>query len=208
MNNPFWARGIDVLGYSLNALRFSILVSKMQIRVGGRWRGRWGLGGCGGSRRRARRSSRGTQRVSEVMWRQAKGHPLLVGTEVKGDGGEMRGRRSNWEPQAYWVGPQCEKEKEMRWNNMITVLASVGLVWMGWSGFNGEGLFAASTMASLAILNTHVCRTASVMVWVLLNTLYFGKPTMFVHHRPSFTSRKRGFKTYFLNRLKNNRFKK
>ncbi|KAL2326986.1 hypothetical protein Fmac_020413 [Flemingia macrophylla] len=25
MNNPFWARGIDVLGYSLNTLRFSNL---------------------------------------------------------------------------------------------------------------------------------------------------------------------------------------
>ncbi|KAG4915529.1 hypothetical protein JHK87_053086 [Glycine soja] len=43
-----------------------------------------------------------------------------------------------------------------------------GLLWMGWSGFNGGGPFVASTVASLAVLNTHVCAAASIIVWVLL----------------------------------------
>ncbi|KAL2331579.1 hypothetical protein Fmac_019160 [Flemingia macrophylla] len=51
MNNPFWARGIDVLGYSLNALRFSNLSFQdadsppraMEMKMGFR-RMRWGSG--------------------------------------------------------------------------------------------------------------------------------------------------------------------
>lgn len=62
---------------------------------------------------------------------------------------------------------------------MIVGLAGAGLLWMGWSGFNGGGPFVVSTVASLAVLNTHVCAAASIMVWVLLDTLYFGKPTVF-----------------------------
>jgi len=38
------------------------------------------------------------------------------------------------------VGPRCEKERErFPSNNMIVGLASAGLFWMGWSGFNGGG---------------------------------------------------------------------
>lgn len=59
------------------------------------------------------------------------------------------------------------------------VLAGAGLLWMGWSGFNGGGPFAVSTLSSLAVLNTHVCAATSIIVWVLLDTFYFGKPTVF-----------------------------
>lgn len=59
------------------------------------------------------------------------------------------------------------------------MLAGAGLLWMGWSGFNGGGPFAVSTVASLAVLNTHVCASASIIVWVLLDTFYFAKPTVF-----------------------------
>ncbi|KAJ1413888.1 Blood group Rhesus C/E/D polypeptide [Sesbania bispinosa] len=81
---------------------------------------------------------------------------------------------------AYWVGPRSEKEREnFASNNMMVVLAGAGLLWMGWSGFNGAAPFVASTVASLAVLNTHVCTSASVVVWVLLDTFCFGKPTVF-----------------------------
>ncbi|PNX75635.1 ammonium transporter 3 member 1-like protein, partial [Trifolium pratense] len=83
---------------------------------------------------------------------------------------------------AYWVGPRAEKDRETfpaAANNMIMVLAGAGLLWMGWSGFNGGGPFVASTIASLAVLNTHVCTAASIIVWITLDTFYFGKPTVF-----------------------------
>ncbi|CAN1271931.1 Ammonium transporter 2 member 4 [Linum perenne] len=49
---------------------------------------------------------------------------------------------------------------------------------MGWSGFNGGGPFAASIDASLAILNTHVCTSVSLLTWLLLDSIFFGKPSV------------------------------
>lgn len=80
------------------------------------------------------------------------------------------------------VGPRSDADREASMqtpNNMILVLAGAGLLWMGWSGFNGGGPFVASTVASLAILNTHVCAATSIVVWVILDTFYLGKPTVF-----------------------------
>lgn len=42
-------------------------------------------------------------------------------------------------------------------NNILLTLAGAGLLWMGWSGFNGGAPYAANIDASLAVLNTHVC---------------------------------------------------
>ncbi|CAN0829532.1 Ammonium transporter 2 member 4 [Linum grandiflorum] len=63
-------------------------------------------------------------------------------------------------------------------NNVILTLAGAGLLWMGWSGFNGGGPFAASIDASLAILNTHVCTSVSLLMWILLDSIFFGKPSV------------------------------
>ncbi|MED6148797.1 Ammonium transporter 2 member 4 [Stylosanthes scabra] len=81
---------------------------------------------------------------------------------------------------AFWVGPRAEKEKEtLGSNNMIVALGGAGLVWMGWSGFNGGGPFAVNTVASLAILNTHVCAATSIITWLIFDTFHSGKPTVF-----------------------------
>ncbi|RYR52631.1 hypothetical protein Ahy_A06g027522 [Arachis hypogaea] len=79
-----------------------------------------------------------------------------------------------------FVGPRSEKEREaFASNNMIVALGGAGLVWMGWSGFNGGAPLAVNTLASLAILNTHVCAATSIVTWLVLDSLCFGKPTMF-----------------------------
>ncbi|KAJ7978103.1 Ammonium transporter [Quillaja saponaria] len=79
---------------------------------------------------------------------------------------------------AYWVGPRSDKDRErFEPNNIILMLAGAGLIWMGWTGFNGGGPFVASTVASLAVLNTHVCAATSILTWILLDTFFFGKPT-------------------------------
>ncbi|KAH8509322.1 hypothetical protein Peur_051134 [Populus x canadensis] len=80
---------------------------------------------------------------------------------------------------AYWVGPRTNKDRErFPPNNILLMLAGAGLLWMGWSGFNGGGPFAASTDASLAILNTHVCTATSLLTWLLLDIVFFGKPSV------------------------------
>ncbi|KAJ0080256.1 hypothetical protein Patl1_23307 [Pistacia atlantica] len=61
---------------------------------------------------------------------------------------------------------------------VIHVSSGAGLLWMGWSGFNGGAPFAVSADASLAVLNTHVCTATSLLTWLLLDYFFFGKPSV------------------------------
>ncbi|PIA31609.1 hypothetical protein AQUCO_04900125v1 [Aquilegia coerulea] len=80
---------------------------------------------------------------------------------------------------AYWVGPRTIKDREsFPPNNIILMLAGAGLLWMGWGGFNGGGPYVVSIDASLAILNTHVCTATSLLMWLFLDILFFGKPSV------------------------------
>ncbi|KAL5123669.1 Ammonium transporter 3 member 1 [Glycine soja] len=80
---------------------------------------------------------------------------------------------------ACWVGPRAVKDRErFPPNNILLMLAGAGLLWMGWSGFNGGDPYAASIDASLAVLNTHVCTAMSLLTWLFLDILFFGKPSV------------------------------
>lgn len=62
------------------------------------------------------------------------------------------------------MGPRATEHKESSLaNNVIGMPGVAGLLWMGWSGFNGGAPAAASVDASLAVLNTHVCAATSLM---------------------------------------------
>lgn len=58
------------------------------------------------------------------------------------------------------------------------MLAGAGLLWMGWTGFNGGDPYAANIDASLAALNTHVCAATSLLTWLILDVIFFGKPSV------------------------------
>lgn len=61
---------------------------------------------------------------------------------------------------------------------MLLVLTGAGLLWMGWSGFNGGAAFSAHVIAGLAVLNTHVCAATSLLTWTTLDVFFFGKPSV------------------------------
>ncbi|CAN4076797.1 unnamed protein product [Withania somnifera] len=80
---------------------------------------------------------------------------------------------------AYWVGPRSTKDRErFPPNNILLMLAGAGLLWMGWTGFNGGDPYAASIDASLAVLNTHVAAATSLLTWLILDVIFFGKPSV------------------------------
>jgi Amt family ammonium transporter len=80
---------------------------------------------------------------------------------------------------AYWVGPRATKDRErFPPNNILLMLAGAGMLWMGWTGFNGGDPYNVSTDASLAVLNTHVCTATSLLTWLMLDIFYFGKPSV------------------------------
>ncbi|RZC90689.1 hypothetical protein C5167_028520 [Papaver somniferum] len=80
---------------------------------------------------------------------------------------------------AYWVGPrmQCDKERFPP-NNVVLALAGAGLLWTGWSGFNGGAPYAANIDTSIAVLNTNICAATSLLMWTSLDVFYFGKPSV------------------------------
>ncbi|KAG8370740.1 hypothetical protein BUALT_Bualt13G0015000 [Buddleja alternifolia] len=81
---------------------------------------------------------------------------------------------------AYWVGPRSTRDREAFCpNNIMSMLTGAGLLWMGWTGFNGGAPFSASTVASLAVLNTHICTATSLLTWLTLDIIVFKKPTVF-----------------------------
>ncbi|GLJ09478.1 hypothetical protein SUGI_0110390 [Cryptomeria japonica] len=80
---------------------------------------------------------------------------------------------------AYWVGPRSTKDREkFPPNNVLLMLAGAGMLWLGWSGFNGGAPLAANQIASLAVLNTHICTATSLITWMCLDMIVFGKPSV------------------------------
>ena len=77
------------------------------------------------------------------------------------------------------VGPRLPKDRErFPPNNMLLVLTGAGLLWLGWSGFNGGATFSANLISGLAVLNTHVSAAASLLTWTTLDVIVFGKPSV------------------------------
>ncbi|XP_027336805.1 ammonium transporter 2-like [Abrus precatorius] len=80
---------------------------------------------------------------------------------------------------AYWVGPREKSDRErFPPNNVLLMLAGAGLLWMGWSGFNGGAPYAANIDSSIAVLNTNVCAATSLLVWTSLDVIFFSKPSV------------------------------
>ncbi|MQL71106.1 hypothetical protein Taro_003404 [Colocasia esculenta] len=80
---------------------------------------------------------------------------------------------------AYWVGPRLKTDRDnFPPNNLLLMLAGAGLLWMGWTGFNGGDPFAANVVSSVAVLNTHICAATSILAWTCCDVVFFGKPSM------------------------------
>lgn len=80
---------------------------------------------------------------------------------------------------AYWVGPRLPKDRErFPPNNMLLVLTGAGLLWLGWSGFNGGASFSAHVVTGLAVLNTHISAATSMLTWTAMDVFFFGKPSV------------------------------
>lgn len=80
---------------------------------------------------------------------------------------------------AYWVGPRIKKDREdFQPNNIPLTLAGAGILWMGWTGFNGGDPFSANVDSSIAVLNTHICAATSLLIWTCWDVAIFGKPSL------------------------------
>mgnify|MGYP000411147262 CR=1 FL=1 len=52
------------------------------------------------------------------------------------------------------------------------------MLWVGWFGFNGGSALAANADAGMAILVTHISASVASMVWIAIEWMRFGKPSL------------------------------
>ena len=80
---------------------------------------------------------------------------------------------------SYWVGPRHPRDRtEFHPNNVLLALVGVGLLWLGWNGFNGGDPYTASPDAGAAVLNTNICTAMSMLTWTIMDLVFFKKPAV------------------------------
>ena len=52
------------------------------------------------------------------------------------------------------------------------------MLWVGWFGFNGGSALAANADAGMAILVTHISASVASLVWIAIEWMRFGKPSL------------------------------
>ena len=62
-------------------------------------------------------------------------------------------------------------------HNVTYVLLGAGLLWFGWFGFNGGSALAANATAALAFVNTMLAPAATLVMWMILDTVRIKKIT-------------------------------
>jgi Amt family ammonium transporter len=58
------------------------------------------------------------------------------------------------------------------------VMVGASLLWVGWFGFNGGSALSAGSDAGMAILATHLSAASATIVWMGIEWIKFGKPSM------------------------------
>src|SRR5437879_2539799 len=77
------------------------------------------------------------------------------------------------------LGPRLLKDRqENPPSNLMMAIAGGGLLWLGWSGFNGGDPYFANADAAAAVLNTHLCTATALLAWMFLDVFVRGKATV------------------------------
>ncbi|HUC60613.1 MAG TPA: ammonium transporter [Alphaproteobacteria bacterium] len=77
------------------------------------------------------------------------------------------------------VGPRIKEDREhFPPNSLLMALAGAGILWLGWNGFNGGDPYFANADAGGAVLNTNVTTAVSLLVWMSMDRMTYGKPSI------------------------------
>lgn len=63
-------------------------------------------------------------------------------------------------------------------HNMTMTVMGAGMLWVGWFGFNAGSALAANGDAGMAMLVTHISAATASLVWMTLEWIKFGKPSV------------------------------
>ncbi len=63
-------------------------------------------------------------------------------------------------------------------HNLPFTVIGAALLWVGWFGFNAGSALAADGTAALAFITTNTATAAAILVWLLIERVHLGKPTV------------------------------
>jgi len=63
-------------------------------------------------------------------------------------------------------------------HDLTLAVIGVGLLWVGWFGFNGGSALGANSRAAMAIVSTHLAASAGAFTWMALEWWTRGKPSV------------------------------
>jgi ammonium transporter, Amt family len=77
------------------------------------------------------------------------------------------------------IGPRIQQDRDhFPPNSLLMALVGAGILWLGWNGFNGGDPYFANADASAAILNTNLCTCVALLVWTIMDSMAYGKPSV------------------------------
>jgi len=80
---------------------------------------------------------------------------------------------------AAMVGPRLQADRDhFPPNSLLVTLVGAGILWLGWNGFNGGDPYFVNADAGAAVLNTNTATAVALLMWVLLDKLSYGKPSV------------------------------
>ena len=80
---------------------------------------------------------------------------------------------------AHMLGPRKGFPTELRPpHNPGLSMMGAAMLWVGWFGFNAGSALAADTSAGMAMLVTHISAATASLVWVVIEWVKFGKPSL------------------------------
>ncbi len=64
-------------------------------------------------------------------------------------------------------------------HNLPMTVLGAGLLWFGWFGFNAGSALSSGVLSTWAFVATHTSAVAATLIWVIIEWVHRGKPTMF-----------------------------
>ena len=64
-------------------------------------------------------------------------------------------------------------------HNLPMTVLGAGLLWFGWFGFNAGSALSSGTLSAMTFVVTHISAVSATLIWVIIEWLHRGKPTMF-----------------------------
>jgi Amt family ammonium transporter len=64
-------------------------------------------------------------------------------------------------------------------HNLPMTVLGAGILWFGWFGFNAGSALSAGALSTMAFVATHTSAVSATLIWVIIEWLHRGKPTIF-----------------------------